>query len=72
MREAGLAASDAAHAVVDGFEDNGIDAIYYDPHEQLLYMVQSKWIQRERGTWTAERYRSLFSGDNVDGGFGRP
>ncbi|MCZ6549438.1 MAG: AIPR family protein [Deltaproteobacteria bacterium] len=35
----------AADAVVDGFDDNGIDAIYYDPSNRIVYVVQSKWIQ---------------------------
>ncbi len=33
----------AADSVVDGFNDNGIDAIYFDPNEKGLYLVQSKW-----------------------------
>lgn len=33
----------AAH-VTDGFEDNGIDAVYFDDVEKRLYLVQSKWV----------------------------
>ncbi len=40
----------AADAVVDGGQDNGIDAIYYDAAEKLAYLVQSKWIASGNGT----------------------
>lgn len=33
----------AAH-VTDGFDDNGIDAVYFDDAEKRLYLVQSKWV----------------------------
>ena len=33
----------AANSVVDGGNDNGIDAIYYDEKSRLLYLIQSKW-----------------------------
>lgn len=35
-------AQDAAAAVIDNFEDNGIDAIYYDAKSKCLALVQSK------------------------------
>jgi hypothetical protein len=41
-----LAATDvevAARAVTDGFEDGGIDAIYFDQNTDTLFFVQSKW-----------------------------
>jgi len=34
----------AAQAVTDGGEDNGIDAIFHHDSEKRLYLVQSKWI----------------------------
>jgi len=34
--------SDAASAVVDDFDDYGIDAIYYDAQTETLYLVQAK------------------------------
>jgi len=34
---------DAASAVVDGSDDNGIDAIYYSPTTKRMIIVQSKW-----------------------------
>ena len=33
----------AALAVTDGGQDNGIDALYFDSTEMNLYVVQSKW-----------------------------
>lgn len=32
----------AAQSVVDDFDDYGIDAIYYDPKTETLYLIQSK------------------------------
>lgn len=40
---------DAAAAVTDGGNDNGIDAIYYDEPNKRLYLVQSKWIRDGTG-----------------------
>lgn len=33
----------AAAAVTDGIGDKGIDAVYFDSNESMLYLVQSKW-----------------------------
>lgn len=35
-------AHEAAKSVVDDFEDNGIDAIYYNEKTETLYLIQSK------------------------------
>ena len=40
---------EAAEAVVDGGEDNGIDAIYYSVIDKKLIIVQSKWSQNGNG-----------------------
>ena len=39
----------AAESLVDGGDDNGIDAIYFDEQESKLYLVQSKWIHDGKG-----------------------
>lgn len=39
----------AMQAVVDGYQDNGIDAIYYDEYEHTFWIVQSKWIEKGKG-----------------------
>lgn len=40
----------AAKAIVDGYNDNGIDAIYYAAAEKALYIVQSKWSNDGTGS----------------------
>jgi hypothetical protein len=42
-------ADSAAKSITDGFDDNGIDAIYYDVRERRLYLVQSKWLHSGTG-----------------------
>ena len=39
----------AAVSITDGFEDNGIDAIYYDRSAKTLWLVQSKFIDNGKG-----------------------
>jgi hypothetical protein len=36
---------DAGAAVIDGGEDNGLDAVHYSPGQNCLVLVQSKWIK---------------------------
>lgn len=33
----------AANAVIDGYGDNGIDAVYFDSELGVVYVIQSKW-----------------------------
>ena len=40
----------AAASVVDGAQDNGIDAFYFDATELVCYLVQSKWIKSGDGS----------------------
>lgn len=40
---------EAAGAVVDGGDDNGLDAIYYSPSTREMILVQSKWISDGQG-----------------------
>jgi hypothetical protein len=40
----------AAASVVDGYGDQGIDAVYFDKEEDRLYIVQSKWRQTGRNS----------------------
>ncbi len=40
---------EASQAIVDGFDDNGIDAIYYEEKESILWLVQGKWIESGEG-----------------------
>ncbi|WP_438485709.1 AIPR family protein [Streptomyces sp. S186] len=43
QRFTGISAEDAAKTVVDGFHDNGIDALAVDDVNQRVVLVQSKW-----------------------------
>jgi hypothetical protein len=45
---AGISDSLAATCVIDGYDDNGIDAIYYDANDNKVYIVQSKWMDSGR------------------------
>lgn len=40
---------DAANSIVDGGNDNGLDAIYFHEPEETLYVVQSKWLKDGKG-----------------------
>ena len=40
----------AAQTVTDGPQDNGIDAVYFDPVEHTCFLVQSKWINLGNGS----------------------
>ena len=46
---AGCDPIDAAASIIDGTNDNGIDAIYFDESETKLYVVQAKWIHDGKG-----------------------
>jgi hypothetical protein len=41
--------STSAQSVTDGSNDNGIDAIYYDENEKVLFISQSKWMHDGKG-----------------------
>lgn len=47
----------AALCITDGFHDNGIDAVYFDTREKVLFVVQTKW--RHDGTGSIERGDAL-------------
>jgi hypothetical protein len=42
-QSAGVDVATASLAVTDGYHDNGIDAIYFDPKTDTMLLVQSKW-----------------------------
>lgn len=41
-----ISVAEAAQAVVDDFDDNGLDAIYYKSTDKTLYLVQAKFRER--------------------------
>ena len=47
----------AALCITDGFHDNGIDAVYFDSREKVLFVVQTKW--KHDGTGSIERGDAL-------------
>lgn len=46
----GLDDAPAAQTVTDGPQDNGIDAVYFDPAEHTCFLVQAKWIASGNGS----------------------
>lgn len=38
-----------AASITDASDDNGLDAIYYEPGRKILFLVQSKWIHDGAG-----------------------
>src|SRR6266511_583263 len=70
---AGVEPAAAASAVVDGFGDNGIDAVYFDPTERKLYVVQSKWMANGFGSPALGDVQKFIAGfrDLLDGKFDR-
>ncbi len=39
----------ATSAIVDGYNDNGIDAVLFERNQNILWLVQSKWIDKGVG-----------------------
>lgn len=59
---AGCSAKDAAAAVWDGADDNGIDAAYYDAGDSRVILVQSKWIKKGTGEPEAAEIGTFMKG----------
>ncbi|MFD1000178.1 AIPR family protein [Ohtaekwangia kribbensis] len=49
LKLTGCTTAEAANAIVDGGGDGGIDAIYFSPANNTLWLVQSKYIDDGRG-----------------------
>ena len=56
---------DAAGSIVDGGDDNGLDAIYFHEPEETLYIVQSKWIKDGKGEPDNGSVKKFCSGFNA-------
>lgn len=39
----------SANSITDSYDDNGLDAIYFDRKNKLLWLLQSKWIKSGNG-----------------------
>ena len=59
---AGIDDAFAADAVIDGPQDNGLDAIYYDPTEHVCYIAQSKWINSGNGSMDVGEMQNFVQG----------
>ncbi len=63
----------AATYVTDGGRDNGVDALYYDNVEKILYIVQAKWDHDGRGSLQRGEVQKFLTGvkDLVNARFDR-
>ena len=52
----------AADAVVDGFDDNGIDAFLFSKAQNTLYLVQAKYMRNGSGSPKANDMKSFKDG----------
>jgi hypothetical protein len=52
----------AAKSIVDGYNDNGIDAILFDKNQKALWLVQSKWIESGSGEPDTGEIKKFTSG----------
>jgi AIPR protein len=46
MELSGASPKEAAASICDGFDDDGIDAVFASPRNKKVYFVQSKWFAR--------------------------
>jgi hypothetical protein len=60
--EADITAELAASHVTDGFNDHGIDAIYFDPVAHHAYAAQSKWMHKQGSSMKASDVRTFTDG----------
>jgi len=58
----GCSEKDAAEAVWDGADDNGIDAAYFDAAESRVVFVQAKWIASGSGEPEAKELGAFVKG----------
>jgi hypothetical protein len=63
----------AAASVVDGFQDNGVDAVYVDSVNDVLHVVQSKWMDDGNGSIDRSDAQKFIKGvqDLIGGEFDR-
>lgn len=55
-------AQEAAESVIDGVDDNGIDAIYYNTIEKEVIISQAKWINSGSGEPEAKEVGTFIDG----------
>lgn len=59
---ADISSDQAAESIVDGFDDNGIDALFFQKNQNTLWLVQSKWIQSGQKSPPAAEIRTFKDG----------
>lgn len=57
-----VAPDEACLYVTDGFDDNGIDGIYYDPIDKTLYLIQSKFHKDGNGSIDVGEFGKFLKG----------
>ena len=60
--QTGCSEKEAASAVWDGADDNGIDAAYFDQSDSRVVFVQSKWISKGSGEPEAKEIGAFVKG----------
>ena len=63
----------AGTAITDSFHDNGIDALLFQHDESVLYIIQSKWHSKGKGTVQLGEIHKYVQGikDLIDADFGK-
>jgi hypothetical protein len=59
---ADISSEEAAQSIVDGFDDNGIDALFFDKRQNILWLVQAKWRRDGQKPPEAKELRSFKDG----------
>jgi hypothetical protein len=54
VTEGYISIEEAEISITDGYDDNGIDAIYFDRTDKILWLVQSKFIEGNSGVKTGD------------------
>ena len=62
MTLADISPQEASNSIVDGGQDNGIDAIFIDKREKVMYILQSKWRQDSKGSIKTEEVMKFTRG----------
>lgn len=60
--QTGCSEKEAAKAVWDGSDDNGLDAVFYDVADKRVIVVQSKWIKAGSGEPDADDIATFANG----------
>jgi len=73
MKTANTDIQTSVDAIVDGYEDNGIDGIFFDKSNNIFYIVFSKWMQQDDKSPKLGDIQKLIKGINdlIDAKFER-